>query len=53
LHLKQTPDGWCSVILTLVQERCPFVVARNVAGSVKSSCLRGTKNWLVRQQTDL
>jgi hypothetical protein len=21
---------WCSVILTLVQERCPFMVARNV-----------------------
>jgi hypothetical protein len=23
---------WCSAVLTLVQERCPFVVARNVAG---------------------
>jgi hypothetical protein len=23
---------WCSVIVTLVQERCPFMVTRNVAG---------------------
>jgi hypothetical protein len=23
---------WCSTILTLVKERCPFVVTRNVVG---------------------
>jgi hypothetical protein len=26
---------WCSFILTLVQERCPFMVARNVTGQCR------------------
>jgi hypothetical protein len=48
--------AWCSVILTLVQERCPFVVARNVTcqcemlwAGVEGSCLHRPENWLVRQ----
>jgi hypothetical protein len=34
---------WCSVVLTLVQERCPFVVARNVAGQCREFLSPWTK----------
>jgi hypothetical protein len=30
---------WCSVILTLIQERCPFMVTRNVAGQCQGFLL--------------
>jgi hypothetical protein len=41
---------WCLVILTLVQEKCPFMGSFEMQwAGVESSCLYWLKNWLVRQ----